>query len=80
MTFKKLCDLFKTSHIPSDVRLFSDSGWEYGAIDMDGIFYNETKKAVVFTRGLSFENASYASDSGWELIYYAKRDPLPDRA
>ena len=84
MTFEKLCDLFEKCHIPSDVRLLSDSGWECGATDMDGVFYNEKKKAIVFTQGMSFENArpdqAYASDSDWELIYYVKSDPLPDWA
>lgn len=51
MTVKKLLSLFEGYNIPNDVILLSDSGWECGPTNMDGIFYNEEKNEITFTQG-----------------------------
>ena len=38
MTLILLNEIIKEHNIPPDVTLQSDSGWEYGASDMDGIY------------------------------------------
>ena len=50
MTFAKLNKIIEENHIPHDVKLMSDSGWECDATDMDGIFYNREKNEIVFTQ------------------------------
>jgi hypothetical protein len=50
MTFAKLNKIIEENHIPHDVKLMSDSGWECGATDMDGVFYNREKNEIVFTQ------------------------------
>ena len=42
-------------HIPEDVVLVSDSGWEGGQTSMDGIYYNQAEKNICFTHGYGEE-------------------------
>ena len=43
MTVKLLNDILKENNIPEDVVMWSDSGWECDATDMDCIYYNKIK-------------------------------------
>lgn len=53
MTFEKLKNIIKTNKIPDDVKLLSDSGWEYNATDMNGVYYNKELNVIVFTQSCS---------------------------
>lgn len=64
MTLQKLNELCREQNIPKDVRLLSDSGWECGETEMDGVYYCEQSNVIVFTPGSSrfdyeYENSSY---------------------
>lgn len=50
MTFAELNKIIEENHIPHDVKLMSDSGWECSASDMDGVYYNKEKNEIVFTQ------------------------------
>ena len=50
MTFAELNKIIEENNIPHDVKLMSDSGWECGATDMDGVYYNREKNEIVFTQ------------------------------
>lgn len=78
MTIEILKDLCEKYHIPPDVELFSDSGWECGPTDMNGVYYNAERKAIVFTQGQYFElssNLAYSSTDGWQIIYFEPMKP-----
>ena len=64
MTFTQLQKIIKKNHIPEDVRLLSDSGWEMDATDMEGIYYNEDRHCIVFTQGFPGE-IKYNKTNGW---------------
>lgn len=51
MTYKKLKEIIEKNNIPEDVKFESDSGWECGPTDMDGIYYNKSENTIVFTQG-----------------------------
>ena len=53
MTFDKLKELIEKYNIPGNVTLLSDSGWEVEETDMDGVFYNEAEKHIIFTQEFS---------------------------
>lgn len=53
MTFEELEKIISKNNIPKDVLLLSDSGWECDATDMNGVYYNEGKKTIVFTQSCS---------------------------
>lgn len=72
MTFKELKKLLKDNHIPDDVHFESDSGWECGPTEMDGVFYNREKNTVVFTQGWG-KNDDYAKLDGWETLKNEER-------
>lgn len=80
MTIEILKDLCRKYHIPPDVELFSDSGWECGPTDMNGVYYNAERQAIVFSQGRYFEDWSksvdktYSSDDGWQIIYFEPVD------
>ena len=40
MKLNKLLELINKHNINDNVLLRSDSGWECGATDMDGVYYN----------------------------------------
>ena len=64
--FKKIIEKF---NIPEDVTMLSDSGWECSATDMDGIWYNESDKEIVFTQcGDKYEDR-YFDKPEWVLLH-----------
>ena len=68
MTFGQLLDIFEKNNVPKDAKLLSDSGWECGATQMNGIHYNAEKNIVIFTQGNeSFGFDGY--DDGFVTIY-----------
>lgn len=70
MTLGKMLDILQENNVPKSARLVSNSGWECGAIDMDGIYYSERLNTVIFTRGSRFENdCGYDASYGYELLY-----------
>lgn len=51
MTLQKLNELCSKHNIPKDVKLLSDSGWECGDTEMDGVYYCKQSNVIVFTQG-----------------------------
>lgn len=68
MTFNELKKLLADNNIPDDVHFESDSGWEYGPTEMDGVFYNREKNTIVFTQGFWGESDDYMTLDGWEML------------
>lgn len=50
MTFSDLAKIIELNHIPKDVKLLSNSGWECGPTDMDGVYYFPDKNELHFTQ------------------------------
>lgn len=68
MTFEKLQKIMTENNIPSDVRLTSDSGWECGPSEMDGIYYNESENKIVITQaGDEFDEYYHAKN--WKRLH-----------
>lgn len=67
MTFSQLKIIIHDNHIPEDVKLLSDSGWECDATDMNGVYYNADTNTIVFTQSCS-EFEKYASKPGWRAL------------
>lgn len=67
MTFMELKKLIEDNHIPDDVHFESDSGWECGPTEMDGVFYNREKNTIVFTQGFG-KYEDYPKLDGWETL------------
>ena len=67
MKLNKLLELINKHNIPDDVLIQSDSGWECGATDMDGVYYNRKLNVIVFTQYVS-EHDSYFNELDWEIL------------
>ena len=67
MKLNNLLKLIDKHNIPNYVLLQSDSGWECGATDMDGVHYNRKLNVIVFTQYIS-ENDSYFNELDWEML------------
>lgn len=67
MTFEKLKELIEKYHIPNNVKLLSDSGWECNETDMDGVYYNEKENHIIFTQDFSIYNNYYDNKDYKEL-------------
>ena len=67
MKLNKLLELIEKHNIPKDVTLMSNSGWECGATDMDGIYYNEHENIIVFTQYIDSDD-NYHTRDGWVVI------------
>ena len=59
MTFELLNQIIEENHIPHNVRLTSDSGWECGTIDMNAAWYNERENTIVFIQGGIYAGMGY---------------------
>ena len=68
MTFNELKKLLADNNIPDDVHFESDSGWECGPTEMDGVFYNREMNTIVFTQGCWGESDDYMTMDGWEML------------
>lgn len=71
MTIGEFSKLIKDNNIPEDARMLSDSGWECGPSNMDGVYYNERKNEIVITQ-LGNKYDSYYGKDGWNLIHSYK--------
>ena len=68
MTVSALNEILKENNIPEDVELMSDSGWECGATKMNGIYYNEDAKIIVFTQsGSRYDH--YYDQKDWKQLF-----------
>ena len=67
MKLNKLLELINKHNIPDDVLLQSDSGWECGATDMDGAYYNRKLNVIVFTQYIDSSD-HYFSELDWETL------------
>lgn len=67
MTIELLNKILKDNNIPEDVILMSDSGWECGPTSMNGIFYNEEEKIIIFRQSCSKYDA-YHQKKGWKCL------------
>ena len=58
MTLEKLNKICADNNIPSDVTFMSDSGWECGPTEMNGVWYNPETRVIVFTQGDQYERTA----------------------
>ena len=65
MTFGQLYNIIVDNNIPDEVHLMSDSGWECGATEMNGVYYDKFKKLIVFTQ----EGEPPNTLGNWERLY-----------
>lgn len=68
MTVEKLQKIIEDNNIPKDAVLESDSGWECGPTDMNGIYYSESKNTLVFTQRCSKYEYSYHRKGDWKAL------------
>ncbi|MBO4900490.1 MAG: GNAT family N-acetyltransferase [Lachnospiraceae bacterium] len=68
MTMQLLEKILEENNIPSDVHFVSDSGWECGDTEMDGVYYNCQTNTIAFTPG-GFPARNYDGSEDWEIIY-----------
>ena len=64
MSFVELMKLLSQNNVPVDVRFMSDSGWECGPTEMDGVYYNKVENLIVFTQG-GGKYDEYWNAEGW---------------
>ena len=65
MTVKELNRILTANNIPEDATLMSDSGWECGATEMNGVYYNSKENVVVFTQYFSEFDTYMKKSSEW---------------
>lgn len=55
MTLEKMKEIMDRNGVPENVRLMSNSGWEFGATDMDGILWNPEENVIHFVQIAALE-------------------------
>ena len=70
MTIEKFLSLL--SEVSDDATLLSDSRWECGPTDMDGVFYNEKTNEITFTQGCWA--SEFKHHVGEKCLYFAGWD------
>lgn len=74
MTIEKFKKIIEKFNIPEDVTMLSDSGWECSETDMDGIWYNEEEKEIVFTQKGNEYDRYYFNKPEWILLHSRKEE------
>ena len=67
MTIKLLREIFVNCNIPDDVTLMSDSMWECDETDMNGVYYNQKTKTIIFTQG---NEKKYDDNPDYKALYF----------
>ena len=70
MTIKELKDIIKRHNIPEDTELITDAGYS-GEVPMDGVFYNQKIKQIVFVADILFAH-DYLGDDNWVCLNVSK--------
>lgn len=65
MTFEKLKELIEKYNVPYNVKLLSDSGWQFGSTAVHGVYYNEKRNHIIFT---SYFNTKYENFTNWKKL------------
>lgn len=68
MKLKELYEIIKKNSIPEDAILLSDSEWECGTTDMDGIYYNKKENIIVFTQEFDEFDKDYYNNPEWIML------------
>jgi len=73
MTFNELLKIIKDNNIPEDVTLMSDSGWECGETDMDGVYYNDALNIIIFTQrthllDILYRYRKFPEEGVWRIL------------
>ena len=68
MTLGLFKQIMEENHIPDDTVLHSNSGWECGETDMDGIYYSKLDEEIVFTQCGDCSDEEF-SDNEYELLH-----------
>ena len=55
MTHEKMTEIRDRNGVPGNARLMSNSGWELGATDMDGIIWNPEENVIHFVQMAALE-------------------------
>ena len=69
MTIKEFNKIIQDNNIPDDVTMMSDSGWECCESDMDGAYYNEVEKRIIFTQHGDIFDSNWYGKKGWKLLH-----------
>lgn len=67
MTMAELSQIIYDNNIPVNVTLESDSGWECGPTQMDGVWYNKKQNKIIFTQYIS-AYSKYDKDPDWKPL------------
>lgn len=62
MTFVELKELIKKNNIPENATLFSNSGWECGATEIDALYYSPSKNEIHLVPIVSGQERDYNED------------------
>ena len=66
MTLEKMKEIMDRNGVPGNARLMSNSGWELGATDMDGIIWNPEENVIHFVQMAALEvDGVDGSDETW---------------
>ena len=69
MTVKEFNKIVQDNNIPDDITMMSDSGWECCESDMDGVYYNEENKLIIFTQNGDMFESNWYGKEGWKLLH-----------
>lgn len=67
MTYAQLEQIIIRNNIPKNVILQSDSGWEGGETEMNGVYYNKYKNLIIFTQSCD-KYQWYSQDVDWQAL------------
>lgn len=59
MTYEELTNIIEKNNIPKNVKLMSDSGWEFSETDMDGVYYDNLCNILIFKQDISHMDRDY---------------------
>lgn len=68
MTIEQFQNIIKENNIPLDAKLQSDSGWECGPTEMDGVYYNKKENTIYFTQSGNVRD-SYYGEEDMQILY-----------
>ena len=69
MTYGELKYILNKNSISSDAHFLSNSGWECGETEMNGVYYNPDKNEVWFCTGDNLDEVKEYKNDGFKILY-----------
>lgn len=70
MTLGQMNYIMEKNNVHYNAKIMSDSGWECGPSDCDGVYYNRTENIIMICQGDTGNDRYYREHEDWDELKF----------